>query len=97
MLTAPERRQVELIFRQVDEGCKGVLPKASNVSIVPQMPHRSLVAAKTCSPSASMPMQAVLERLAARLNPDICFSPFQLSVIADEVRFPRACASDRAC
>ena len=29
--------------------------------------------------------QEVLERLAARLNPDINFSPFQLAVIADEV------------
>ena len=40
-------------------------------------------------------MQEVLEHLAARLNPDICFSAFQLSIIADEVS-PASISADHA-
>ena len=50
---------------------------------------------RTTFPHVNCARQEVLQQLAAQLNPDICFSPFQLSVIADEVSMPSVTESDR--
>ena len=85
MLDASERCQVELIFRHIDAAGSGALSKASIHSArIYRVPAMS-VHARHSPPSPVLAWQEVLEQLAARLNPDISFSPFQLTVIADEV------------
>ena len=69
---------VEKIFRSLDPACKGALDKVA-------------ITLNVCGPCPSPAIsvdyfaQVALQTLAARLNPDVTFSHFQLTIIADEV------------